>query len=74
MLYIVRALVFLLQTALSASGMTMTLAAADNPPSGGTALGTAPALSKPVRTLTITRGQGQTLTTFWTGYWTLLPS
>jgi len=71
MLYIVRALVFLLHTALGASGMTMTLAAQDNPPQGGTSLGTAPALSKPVRTLTITRGQGETLAVFWTGYWTL---
>ncbi|HTW91488.1 MAG TPA: hypothetical protein VMH22_07230 [bacterium] len=71
MVYIVRALVFLLETALNASGMTMTLAAADNAPQGGTALGTAPALSKPVRTLVITRGQGETMTTFWTGYWTL---
>ena len=71
MLYIVKALVFLLETALNASGMTMTLAAADNPPQGGANLGTAPALSKPVRTLAITRGNGETLTTFWTGYWTL---
>ncbi len=71
MVNIVKALVFLLQTALNAAGMTMTLAAADNPPEGGANLGTAPALSKPVRTLVITRGSGETLTTFWTGYWTL---
>ncbi len=71
MLYIVRAMVFLLSTALNAAGMTMTLAAEDNPPQGGANLGSAPALSKPVRTIVITRGSGETLTTFWTGYWTL---
>ena len=71
MLYIVRALVFLLQTALNAAGMTMTLAEGDNPPPGGTVLGTAPALTKAVRTLAITRGQGESMVTFFTGYWTL---
>ena len=71
MVHLVRALVFLLQTALDAAGMTMTLVAQDTPPEGGTALGSAPALVLPVRTLTITRGTGPTMETFWIGYWTL---
>ena len=36
MLYLVRALVYLLETALAASGVTMTLAAAAQPPTDGT--------------------------------------
>ena len=73
MLYIVRALVFLLETAVSASGVTMTLAAQAQPPTDGTLLGSVPALSQPVRTLKLTRGTGPGLVTFWTGYWTLTP-
>jgi hypothetical protein len=73
-LYLVRALVFLLETVLGAAGMDMTLAAEAQPPTGATLLGTAPALSAPVRTLNITRGTGPTLETFWTGYWNLPPS
>ena len=71
MLYIVRALVFLLETALAASGVTMTLTADAEPPEDGTPLGSAPALALPVRTLTLTRGTGPSLHTYWTGYWTL---
>ena len=71
MLYLVRALVYLLQTAVAASGVTMTLTAEAQPPGDGTLLGTAPALSQPVRTLKLTRGAGPALKTFWTGYWTL---
>ena len=70
MLYIVRALVFLLETALAAAGVTMTLTAEAIPPPGGTLLGTAPALMLPVRTLKLTRGSGPSLQTFWKGYWT----
>ena len=70
MLYIVRAPVFLLETALAASGVTMTLTAEAQPPQGGTLLGTAPALVLPVRTLKLTRGTGPSLQTFWKGYWT----
>jgi hypothetical protein len=47
MLYKVRALVFLLETAVAASGVTMTLAAQAQPPSDGTLLGSMPALSQP---------------------------
>ena len=70
MLYLVRALVYLLETALAASGVTMTLTAEAQPPTGGTLLGTAPVLSQPVRTVKLTRGTGPTLHTYWTGYWT----
>jgi hypothetical protein len=70
MLYLVRALVYLLETALAASGVTMTLTAEAQPPQGGTLLGTAPALVLPVRTLKLTRGTGPSLQTFWKGYWT----
>jgi len=73
MLYIVRALVFLLETAVAASGVTMTLAAQAQPPTDGTLLGSVPVLSQPVRTLKLTRGTGPGLVTFWTGYWTLTP-
>ena len=73
MLYIVRALVFLLETAVAASGVVMTLTAEATPPSDGTLLGTAPALVQPVRTLKLTRGTGPSLVTFWKGYWTLTP-
>jgi hypothetical protein len=71
MLYLVRALVFLLDTALAAAGVSMTLTGEAQPPVGGTLLGTAPALSQPVRTLKMTRGTGPALRTYWTGYWTL---
>ncbi len=73
MLYLVRALVYLLETALAASGVTMTLAAAAQVPSDGTLLGSVPALVLPVRTVKLTRGTGPSLHTYWTGYWTLTP-
>jgi hypothetical protein len=73
MLYIVRALVFLLETALSVAGVTMTLTAEAQPPVGGTLLGSAPALALPNRTLKLTRGTGPALRTYRTGYWTLTP-
>jgi hypothetical protein len=73
MLYLVRALVFLLETALNASGVTMTLTAEAQPPTGGTLLGSAPALVLPARTLRLTRGNGLALRTYWIGYWTLTP-
>ena len=71
MLYIVRAIVFLLETALAVGGVTVTLADAAQAPSDGTLLGSAPALSQPVRTLKLTRGTGPDLQTFWVGYWNL---
>jgi len=70
MLYIVQALVFLLETALAASGVTMTLTAEPTAPEDGTLLGTAPTLVLPIRTLKLTRGTGPSLQTFWKGYWT----
>ena len=73
MLYLVRALVFLLETAVAASGVTVTLAALAQAPTGATLLGSVPALSLPVRTVKLTRGTGPSLVTFWTGYWTLTP-
>ncbi len=73
MLYLVRALVFLLETAVAASGVTVTLGAAAQPPTDGTLLGSVPALVLPVRTVKLTRGTGPSLHTFWTGYWTLTP-
>jgi hypothetical protein len=63
--------VFLLETALAAAGVTMTLTGAAQPPEGGTLLGSAPVLVQPVRTLKLTRGTGPALRTYWTGYWTL---
>jgi hypothetical protein len=70
-LYLVRAMVFLLETVLNAAGMDMTLASDTQAPSGATLLGTAPALTAPVRTLKLTRGTGPDLQTFWVGYWNL---
>jgi hypothetical protein len=55
MLYIVRALVFLLETALAVAGVTVTLSAEAQPAVGGTLLGSAPALALPNRTLKLTR-------------------
>jgi hypothetical protein len=73
MLYLVRALVFLLETAVAAAGVTVTLSAESQPPTGATLLGSVPAVVLPVRTLKLTRGTGPALRTFWTGYWTLTP-
>ena len=73
MLYLVRALVYLLETALAASGVTMTLTGDAQPPTGATLLGSLPPLVLPVRTVKLTRGTGPTLHTYWTGYWTLTP-
>jgi hypothetical protein len=73
MLYLVRALVFLLETAVAAAGVTVTLSGESQPPTGATLLGSVPAVVLPVRTLKLTRGTGPALRTFWTGYWTLTP-
>ena len=70
MVYLVRACVFLLETALAASGVDMTLTDEAQPPVDGTLLGSAPALVLPNRTLKLTRGTGPELRTYWTGYWT----
>ena len=70
MVYIVRAFVFLLQTALACAGVNLTLAAAPTPPQGGTLLGTTNVVQVGVAVLTITRGTGPAMRTFWTGYWT----
>jgi hypothetical protein len=74
MLYLVRALVYLLETALAASGVTMTLTAEAQPPVGGTSLGSAPALVLPNRTLRMTRGTGPALRIFFTGHWLVNPT
>jgi hypothetical protein len=69
MLYIVRALVFLLETALAAVGVTMTLSTAPVAPEGGTLVGDTGVIQVGVAMLTLTRGNGPTLHTYWTGYW-----
>ena len=71
MLYLVRALVFLLETVLAAAGMTMTLTTDAQPPVGGTLLGSAPGTTMALWTLRLTRGNGPASRTYWTGYWTL---
>jgi hypothetical protein len=63
MLFLVQAFVFL----------DLTLAAAPTPPEGATLLGTTDVVLTGVVVLTISRGTGQALRTFWTGYWTLTP-
>jgi hypothetical protein len=70
MLFIVQAFVFLLETALGAAGVDLTLAGAPTPPVGGTSLGTTVVVQAGVAVLTISRGAGQAKRTFWTGYWT----
>jgi hypothetical protein len=70
MLYIVKALVFLLQTALAARGVDLTLTAAQSAPQGATLLGTTAVVQVGYVVLTISRGTGPSKQTFWTGYWT----
>jgi len=69
MLYIVRALVFLLQTALGASGVDLTVTATQSQPQGATLLGTTSVVQNGYVVQTFTRGTGPTKQTFWTGYW-----
>ena len=69
MLYIVRALVFLLETALAAVGVTMTLSTAPVAPVAGTLVGDTGVIQVGVAVLTLTRGTGPTQHTYWTGYW-----
>jgi hypothetical protein len=69
MLYIVKALVFLLETALACVGVTMTLGEAPVAPETGTLVGTTDVVQIGVVTLKLTRGTGPTQQTFWTGYW-----
>ena len=70
MLFIVQAFVFLLETALGAAGVDLTLTAAPTPPQGATLLGTTDVVQTGVAVLAISRGSGQSKRTFWTGYWT----
>jgi hypothetical protein len=70
MLYIVRALVFLLETALACVGVNLALADAPVPPEVGTLVGTTDVVQVGVVTLTLSRGTGPAMRTFWTGYWT----
>jgi hypothetical protein len=69
MLYIVRALVFLLETALACAGVDLMLADAPVAPEVGTLVGTTDVVQVGVVTLKLSRGTGPTLQTFWTGYW-----
>jgi hypothetical protein len=62
--------VFLLETVLNAAGMSMKLVSAQTPPQGGTGVGATGVVQTGVAVLTLTRGTGQTLHTYWTGYWT----
>ena len=70
MQYIVQAFVFLLQTALGCAGVDLKLTAAQNAPQGATSLGTTAVVQSGVAVLTISRGSGETLHTYWVGYWT----
>ena len=70
MLFIVRALVFLLETALGCAGVDLTLAASPTPPQGGTLLGTTDVVQVGVVDLAVTRGTGPALRTYFEGYWT----
>ncbi len=70
MQFIVQAFVFLLQTALGCAGVDLKLTASPSAPEGSTLLGTTADVQTGVAVLTISRGAGQTLRTFWTGYWT----
>ena len=69
MLYIVRALVFLLQTAVGASGVNLTVTASQSAPPGAPLLGTTTVVQNGYVVETFTRGTGPSKTTFWTGYW-----
>ena len=69
MLYIVRALVYLLQTALGASGINLTVTAAQSAPQGAPLLGTTSVVQNGYVVQTFTRGTGLSKQTFWTGYW-----
>jgi hypothetical protein len=69
MQYMVQAMVFLLQTALAASGVDLPLTAAGSAPQGATLLGTTSVVQAGYVVLTISRGTGPTKRTFWTGYW-----
>ena len=66
---IVQAFVFLLQTALACAGVNLRLTAAQSAPSGSTLLGTTVDVQSGVAVLTVTRGSGPSLRTFWTGHW-----
>ena len=70
MQFLVKACVFLLNTALACAGVDLTLTDAPNAPEGATLLGTTGVVPVGVVDLTITRGTGPALRTFWTGYWT----
>ena len=69
MQYIVQAMVFLLQTALGATGVDLTLTAAQSAPQGATLLGTTAVVQVGFVVLTFSRGTGQSKHTYWTGYW-----
>jgi len=62
-------MVFLLQTALGATGVDLTLTAAQSAPPGAKLLGTTAVVQVGYVVLTISRGTGPTKKTFWTGHW-----
>ena len=70
MVYLVRALVFLLETALACVGVDMTLDDSPTPPQGGTLVGTTDVVQVGVAVLKLSRGTGPAQHTYWTGYWT----
>ena len=74
MQFIVQAFVFLLETALAAAGVDLTLTAGPTPPQGATLLGPTSVVHTGVAVLTISRGTGESKHTFWTGVWTVAPS
>jgi len=69
MLYIVRALVFLLQTALAVAGVDLTVTTAVSAPPGASLLGTTAVVQTGYVVQTFSRGTGPSKVTFWTGYW-----
>jgi hypothetical protein len=69
MVYLVQALVFLLETALAAVGVTMTLNEAPVAPEVGTLVGSTDVVQVGVVVLRLSRGNGPTLHNYWTGYW-----
>jgi hypothetical protein len=62
-------MVFLLQTALGARGVDLTLTAAQSAPPSATLLGTTTVVQTGFVVLTMSRGTGPSKRTYWTGYW-----
>ncbi len=69
MLFIVRALVFLLETALAVSGVDLEITSAGTAPQGASLLGSTAVVQTGYVVQTFSRGTGPSKVTFWTGYW-----